>query len=176
MLGHSGGTAETCRDAEPAASKGQPKNLLRLDLRVVVGRHLNLDPSPCLPATWLGREALLAKLCRDAVREPSLARDDSKFVLDLESHILRNGLTVPGRRCGQRSSRSSAPTSTQDQPEAPHLSQLHAFRSNTRGRGKASKWPSARVIRPAPVCRGTSSKSATPSLFGQSGHGHGNCR
>jgi hypothetical protein len=29
------------RDAQSAASKGQPKNLLRLDLRVVVRRHLS---------------------------------------------------------------------------------------------------------------------------------------
>ncbi|HVR43062.1 MAG TPA: hypothetical protein VMS56_06400 [Thermoanaerobaculia bacterium] len=59
---------------------------------------------------------------------------------------------------------------------APHFSQLHGVRVKMRGGGDSSKCPSARVILPAPVCRGTSTVSAAPSLLGQSGHGHGNCR
>jgi tRNA(fMet)-specific endonuclease VapC len=100
----------------------------------------------------------------------------SRWRLRTSPHDRARGLTVAARRWGHRSRGRSAPDSTHDQPEAPHLSQLHRFRSKTRGGGATSKWPSERVILPAPACLGTSTVSAAPSPLGQSGHGHGNCR
>lgn len=87
-----------------------------------------------------------------------------------------SGTTVAGRRCGHRSSRGSAPASTHDQPTASHFTQCHCFRRKMRAGGASWKWPSACVILPAPVCRGTSNVSDAPPPFSHSGQGHGNCR
>ena len=51
--------------------------------------------------------------------------------------------TVTRLRCGHRSMRGSAPISTQDQPGTPHCGHLNCLRSNLRGGGGTSKWPSA---------------------------------
>jgi hypothetical protein len=67
--------------------------------------------------------------------------------------------------------RGSLPASTHAHPDMPHSSQVHCFRSNTRGGGAPSNPPSAAVILPAPSCRGTSTRGAALSLFAQSGHG-----
>jgi len=157
-------------------------------------RYSASPPSQCsFPATMAGIECHLDPLLRlhhalGALLPPRIERCRASWLADTRfagpkigsdqppPHDRARGLTVPGRRCGHLSRGCSAPDSTHDQPEAPHWSQLHLFRSKIRGGGRTSKWPSAGVILPAPTCLGTCTVSAAPSPLGQSGHGHGNCR